>query len=85
MVGARASVAVGQVMDEGGSTGVSVRGFLVSSFAEVKIGRYRNHSGDIPVRGPVPTPNGSMVCNPTKNIMSGPMPPMGRGRPMDRA
>ena len=37
MVGARHLVAAGQVMDEGGSTGVSVRGFLVSSFAEVKL------------------------------------------------
>ena len=33
MVGANALVAAGQVLD-GGGTGVSVRGFLVSSFAE---------------------------------------------------
>ena len=37
MVGARHLVAAGRVMDEGGSTGVSVRGFLVSSFAEAKL------------------------------------------------
>jgi surface protein len=37
MVGARHLVAAGEVMDEGGSTGVSVRGFLVSPFAEAKL------------------------------------------------
>ena len=37
MVGARHLVAAGEVMDEGGSTGVSVRGFLVSPYAEAKL------------------------------------------------
>ena len=37
-IGARHVVAAGEVMDEGGSTGVSVRGFLVSSSAEARLG-----------------------------------------------
>jgi hypothetical protein len=36
-VGARHVVAAGEVMDEGGSAGVSTRGFLVSGFAEARM------------------------------------------------